>query len=126
VNGSLSDAYLKDPSNPAQANDPAIKLYKQLMAKYNPKADVTDQLNLYGFAKAETFVQAMYAAGKNPTRASLMNALLHMNSKNKFALPGVVQKTSAKDHFILSQMRLQKFSNGVWSNVGPLVDGRPR
>jgi branched-chain amino acid transport system substrate-binding protein len=126
VNGSLSDAYLLDPSNPAQANLPAIKLYKQLMAKYNPKADPTDQLNLYGFAKAETFVQAMYAAGKNPTRASLMNALTHMNSKNKFALPGVLQKTSPKDHFILSQMRLQRFSNGVWSNVGPLVDGRPR
>jgi hypothetical protein len=49
-----------------------------------------------------------------------------MNSKNKFALPGVLQKTSPKDHFILSQMRLQRFSNGVWSNVGPLVDGRPR
>lgn len=126
VNGSISIGFLKDPSNPAQANDPTIKLYKQLMAKYNAKADPTDALNLYGFAKAETFVQAMYAAGKNPTRASLMNALLHMNSKNKFALPGVVQKTSPKDHFIISQMQPQRYNNGVWTSIGPLVQARPR
>jgi len=126
VNGSLSDAYLKDPSDPSQANDPAVKEYKQLMAKYDPSGDPTDQLNMYGFAKAETFVQAMYAAGKNPTRASLMNALLHLNSKNRFALPGVVMKTSRKDHYIISQMQLQRFSNLVWSPVGKLVEGRPR
>ena len=58
----------------------------------------------------------MYAAGKNPTRASLMNALLHMNSKNRFALPGVVQTTSPKDHFIFSQMEPQRYGNGAWSN----------
>jgi len=35
-------------------------------------------------------------------------------------------KTSPKDHFIVSQMRLQRFNNKVWSPVGPLVEGRPR
>ncbi len=125
VNGSLSIAYSKDPSSPAQANDPAVKAYKTLMAKYNPSADPTDQLAMYGFGKAATFVQAMYAAGKNPTRASLMNALLHLNFKNRFDLPGVVEKTSPKDHYIISQMQLQRFNNGVWSPIGKLVDGRP-
>ena len=82
--------------------------------------------NIYGFAKAETFVQAMYKAGKSPTRAGLMNALLSLNFKNKFSLPGVVMKTTKRDHFIISQMELQRFNNGVWSKIGPLVQARPR
>jgi len=38
----------------------------------------------------------------------------------------VRMKTSKSDHFIVSQMRLQRFNNGAWSPVGPLVEGRPR
>jgi ABC-type branched-subunit amino acid transport system substrate-binding protein len=126
VNGSLSIGYLKDPSDPAQANDAAVKLYKALVKKYEPSADPTDQLNMYGFAKAETFVQALYKAGKNPTRASLMKAMLSLNQPNRFLLPGVTQKTSKRDHFIVSQMQLIRYQNGVWQKAGPLLQARPR
>ncbi len=61
----------------------------------------------------------MYKAGKNPTRAGLMNALLSLNYANKFVLPGVVQKTSKTDHFVISQMQLQRF------NTRHLGAGRP-
>ncbi|HJS49350.1 MAG TPA: ABC transporter substrate-binding protein [Gaiellaceae bacterium] len=125
VNGSITQNYLKDPSNPAQANDAAIREYRRIMEKYSPSANASNQLYVYGFALAETFVQAMYKAGKNPTRASLMNALLSLNSTNRFALPGVRMKTSKSDHFIISQMRLQRFNNGSWTLFGPLVEGRP-
>jgi branched-chain amino acid transport system substrate-binding protein len=126
VNGSLSVGYLKDPSSPRFANDAAMKEYRAIMAKYAPNAKATDALYMYGVAKAETFVQNLYKAGKNPTRASLMSAVRTMNSTNRFALPGVRQKTSKNDPFIISQMELQRFSGGVWSKVGPLVNGRPR
>lgn len=124
VNGSVSVNYIKDPANPKWDNDPGMILYNKLMAKYAPGANAKDQLNLYGFAKAETFVQALYKAGKSPTRASFMKALLSMNSANQFALPGVVQKTGAGDRFIISQVRLIRYTNGTWAEIGPLVDGR--
>ena len=41
-----------------------MKQYLTLMAKYNPSGRVTDGLNFYGFAKADTFVRAMYKAGR--------------------------------------------------------------
>ena len=125
VNGSISGVYLKDPSNPAQNNDPALQEYRRIMGKYAPTANASNGLYVYGFALADTFVQAMYKAGKNPTRAGLMNALLSLNTTNRFALPGVVLKTSKSDHWIISQMRLQRFNNGVWSHIAPLVEGRP-
>ena len=126
VNGSISAQYLKDPASPAWRNDATVKLYERLMAKYNPSGRVTDGLNFYGFAKADTFVRAMYKAGRNPTRAGLMKALLSLNETNRFLLPGSKLKTSTKDHFIISHQRLMTYSNGSWTASGPLVDGRPR
>jgi branched-chain amino acid transport system substrate-binding protein len=126
VNGSISAQYLKDPASPTWANDATVKQYVALMAKYNPNGRVTDGLNFYGFAKADTFVRAMYKAGKTPTRAGLMRALLSFNETSPFLLPGSKLKTSATDHFIISHQRLITFNNGLWTAAGPLVDGRPR
>jgi branched-chain amino acid transport system substrate-binding protein len=97
-----------------------------LMAKYNPRGRPTDGLNFYGFAKADTFVRAMYKAGRNPTRAGLMRALLSLNETSPFLLPGSKLKTSPTDHFIISHQRLMRFNNGLWTGSGALVDGRPR
>jgi branched-chain amino acid transport system substrate-binding protein len=78
-------------------------------------------------AKAYTFVQALKAAGPNPTRAGLMKAVLNMNDKsNPFLLPGVVVKTSKTDYFPISQQQLIKFNNGTWTPFGQLTDTRPR
>ena len=126
VNGSISAQYLKDPASPAFANDATVKQYQTLMAKYNPKGRVTDGLNFYGFAKADTFVRAMYKAGKNPTRAGLMKALLSFDETNPFLLPGSKLKTSASDHFIISHQRLMTYNAGAWTGTGALIDGRPR
>jgi branched-chain amino acid transport system substrate-binding protein len=126
VNGSISAAYLKDPASPQWNNDATVRQYKTLMAKYNPRGRVTDGLNFYGFAKAHTFVRAMYKAGRNPTRQSLMRALLSFNETSPYALPGVVLKTSATDRFIISHQQMMRFNNGGWTLTGRLVDGRPR
>jgi branched-chain amino acid transport system substrate-binding protein len=126
VNGSISAQYLKDPASPAWARDATVVQYNTLMKKYNPNGRITDGLNFYGFAKADTFVQAMYKAGRNPTRASLMRALLSLNETNRFLLPGSRLKTSNTDRFIISHQRLMRFNNGNWASSGPLIDGRPR
>ena len=126
MNGSISAAYLKDPASPTWANDAIVKQYVALMAKYNPRGRVTDGLNFYGFAKADTFVRAMYKAGKNPTRAGLMRAILSFNESTPYLLPGAKLKSSATDHFIISQQQRMQFGDGKWTLLGKLIDGRPR
>ena len=39
-----------------------------------------------------------------------MAALLSLNTPNKFALPGVVEKTSKTDRFIISQQQLIRYT----------------
>jgi len=128
VSGIITIAYAKEPQSPQYDNDAAMKLYRTIIAKYGGGLTANDPQVYYGVAKAETFVQVLYKAGKNPTRAGLMKALLSMNYKNKFLLPGIVQKTSARDHFIVSQMQLQRYNSTtkLWVPFGNLIEGRPR
>jgi branched-chain amino acid transport system substrate-binding protein len=126
VNGTISAQYLKDAASPAWANDATVKQYKAIMAKYNPRGNPNDGYNFYGFAKADTFVRAMYKAGRNPTRASLMRAMLSFNETTPFLLPGARLKTSATDRYPISHQQVSRFNNGGWSLVGQLVDSRPR
>jgi branched-chain amino acid transport system substrate-binding protein len=128
TNGIITIAYYKDPQDKKWDNDAAMKLYRTIIAKYGGGANANDPQVLYGVAKAETFVQVLYKTGRNLTRAGLMNALLTMNYPNRFLLPGMVQKTSKTDHFIISQMQLQRYNSTtrLWVPFGKLVEGRPR
>ena len=126
VNGSLSTGYIKDPSAPRFANDATVKQYKALMERYAPNANPNDGTYFYGFAKAHTFVRAMYKAGRNPTRASLMRALTSFNETSPYLLRGARIKTTSRDRFMLSHQQLWRYNNGSWAPIGPLIDGRPR
>jgi branched-chain amino acid transport system substrate-binding protein len=124
VNGSISVAYLKNPTAPQYQNDASVKLYKRLMAKYAPSADANNGLYYYGVAKAYDIVKVIQKAGKNPTRASLLKAARSMDWVNPFALKGVVTKTKGADQYALSQMKLVRFQDGAWTEFGSLIQGR--
>jgi branched-chain amino acid transport system substrate-binding protein len=130
TNGTLTVSYLLDPSNPIYSKQPGMKLYRQIMAKYDPKGNANDGLNLYGVAKAWNVVQVIQAAGKNLTRAGLMKAARNMNfsakakKTNPFALPGVDIITKGSDQFPISQVTLVQYQNNVFKPLGKLINGR--
>ena len=124
VNRTFTVQYAKDPANPSWDNDPTMKIYKQVMAKYYPKGRVTDALNFYGVAVAHAFTQLLYAAGKNPSRASLMKATQAMNWANPYMIKGVVTKTSKSDNFPLDQIKIVRYNDGSWTEASSLFKGR--
>jgi len=125
VNGAISTSYLKSVSDPKYANDAVVKQYRTLLARYGPaNADSNNQFYFYGFAKAYDTVRLLYAAGKNPTRASLMRATQNMNWVNPYTLKGIKVKTSKSDRFPISQIRLIRFTNPNWTEFGNLFKGR--
>jgi branched-chain amino acid transport system substrate-binding protein len=126
VNGAISTAYLKNPTNPAYANDPWVKNYYALMRRFAPDVDARNTFYYYGVAKAYDMVRLLYLAGKNPTRASLMAATRRMNWVNPYTIKGVRVTASASDRFPLSQIKLIRYGNGTWSEFGSLIDGRRR
>ncbi len=125
TNGVISSAYLKDPADPKWDTDEAVKLYRQIMAKYYPSGDVNDQFNFYGMGASWTMVDVLKKAGKNPTRQGVIDIVTSLNEKdNPFVLPGVVIKTTASDHFPITQSQLERFEQGKWVLFGDLIDTR--
>jgi branched-chain amino acid transport system substrate-binding protein len=125
VNGAISSGYLKNNDAPKYANDPIVKQYQSLLAKYGPSgADPANTFYFYGMAKAYDVVKLLYLAGKNPTRASLIAATQKMNWVNPYMINGIKVKTSKTDHFPISQIKLVRYENGVFTEFGPLIKGR--
>ena len=125
VNGAISTAYLKNPTNPKYRRDSAVRQYNQLMTKYGPSgANRADTFYYYGFAKAYDVVKLLYAAGKSPTRASLMKATQAMNWSNPYMIKGVVSKTTKNDNFPLDQIKIVRYNDGSWSEASNLFKGR--
>src|ERR1700686_3277580 len=52
--GILSTNYLKDPTDPAWKDDPAIKEWAAFMDKYFPEGDKTSTFSVYGYLTAQT------------------------------------------------------------------------
>jgi branched-chain amino acid transport system substrate-binding protein len=130
TNGTITVNYLLDPANPIYNKAPGMKLYRQIMAKYDPKGNANDGLNLYGVAKAWTTVKVLQAAGRNLTRAGLMKAARNMNysaalkNANPFALPGVKVFTKGGYQYPISQVTLVQYQNNVFQPRGKLINGR--
>lgn len=130
TNGTITVNYLLDPSNPIYNKQPGMKLYRQIMAKYDAKGNVNDPLNMYGVAKAWTTVQVLKAAGKSLTRAGLMKAARSMaftqklKNANPFLLPGVDVHTKGNYQFPISQVTLVQYQNNVFQPIGKLINGR--
>ncbi len=127
VNNTFTTQYAKDPADPSWDSDPAMKLYRQVMSNYYPNGSAAavqaNSLNYYGVAVAQAFVQLLYAAGPNPTRAGIMKAARTWNEANAFLLPGNREKTGAKDQFPVGCVRIAKFTDGVFKGVSKLKCG---
>jgi branched-chain amino acid transport system substrate-binding protein len=124
VAGTVSSGYLKSTTDPKYANDPAMKQYRSIMARYAPSgSDANNAFYYYGIAKGYDFVRVLNSL-KNPTRAGLMRAIVHMNWTNPFALKGVRVKTGVRDHFPISQIKLTRYTDGHFREFGGLIRGR--
>jgi branched-chain amino acid transport system substrate-binding protein len=124
ANGSLSIAFVKDPTDAVWAKDPAVKLYKSILKKYAPGAKPVDVYNFYGMAVAYTMVDALKHAGKSPTRQSLLAAATHLNEVNPFMRPGITIQTSPTDYYPISKAQLVRYAKTHWVAVGGLVSAR--
>src|SRR4029079_682106 len=70
--GVLSAGYRKDASDPQWKNDEGMKKFMAFVDKYMPGANVSDANTVYGYAAAQTLVQALKQCGDNLTRENVM------------------------------------------------------
>ncbi|MDQ5822152.1 MAG: ABC transporter substrate-binding protein [Actinomycetota bacterium] len=123
--GAVSIVFTKDPANPAWAKDKGLKLFQTVMKRYYPDG-VKSGYAAAGASSAYTMVDVLRKAGKNPTRASVLNAATHLNERgNPFLLPGIVVKTAPNDRFPVAQLKLQRWHNKRWNIFGKMLVAKP-
>ena len=118
LNGVITDAYFPPES---EAGNPWVRVETKLLKDYAPslyaKAGL-DGNTEYGIALADTFVQALRAAGKNLTRAGLISAIEH--SGKGFVTPGFVPLSySTSNHYGYEGAEVVKLTTSATPAVTP-------
>ena len=130
LDGMTSVTYLKDPNDPAQANDPGIVKYKDIITKYGNGCVIINSFCVVGVSTAFTMVDVLKQAGTNMTRKNVMDiAANKLNETNNFLLlPGISVHTTKTDHFPIRQEKLEKWqgdsSGGRYIGTGEIISGR--
>jgi branched-chain amino acid transport system substrate-binding protein len=122
VDGVLSTTYLNLVTG-ANSGTAGAALAKSIIAKYAPALDLNDSNVVYGLGAAWTMTYALKKAGKNLTRAGLMNALKSLDVADPFEYPGMRLQTSAKDNFPSEQLVFIKWgggTSGAWTPFGSI------
>jgi ABC-type branched-subunit amino acid transport system substrate-binding protein len=111
--GIVTDGYLPSLGD---AGSSWISLFKKIHDQYDAKAPFDGNV-LYGEAVGYTFVQAMLKAGKNPTRADLVNAI----SKGLPQGPAVAPYGySSSNHGGVTGAYIGTIKSGVLVKQGPV------
>lgn len=121
--GVYAAQYVKDPSDPAWANDPHLAEFRTWMAKYYPSGDINDSSNLFGYALVKTMVEVLRKAGDDLTHENIMKSAAAIDMEIGVLVPGIRVKTGPEDFYPLEQMHLMNFDGKSWHLTGELVDG---
>jgi branched-chain amino acid transport system substrate-binding protein len=115
--GILSSNYIKDPTDPAWKDDPAIKEWAAFMDKYFPEGDKSSTFSVYGYALAQTMVQVLKQCGDELTRENVMKQAANLKDfAPGLLLPGIKINTGPTDYFPIEQMQMSRF-NGEHSEL---------
>jgi branched-chain amino acid transport system substrate-binding protein len=114
IQGIVTDGYL--PSLGASGNG-WIALFKKVHDTYDPKAPFDGNV-LYGEAVAYAFVQAMFKAGRNPSRADLVSAINGGLPQGPAVAPYAYGST---DHAGMTGAYIGVISKGVIVQQGPVL-----
>jgi len=122
--GAITPVTAKDPSDPQWANDPAMKEYKDIVSKYQPKTNLNDGPTLQGFQSAKVLAEALTRM-KEPTRKAFVDAVREMQGySTNLEYPGITWNGSTTSNFMLTQAQLSKWDAERWTPFGSVLDSR--
>lgn len=124
--GIISSVYLKDPTDPANKDDPGTKAWISFMDRYYPKGDKAHSSNVYGYVVAQALVHVFKQCGDNLTRENVMKQAASLKDfTSDMLLPGIKANTSPADFFPLEQLQMMQFEGDTWKLKDELIDSTP-
>jgi len=116
--GIFTASYLKDPTDPQFQKGKEWDDWLAWMTKYQPKGDIKDVNNVYGYTVAQGLVQVLKQAGDNLTRENIMKQAASLDMTLPMLLPGINVKTGPDDFYPIEREQLAKFDGKTWQLFG--------
>jgi ABC-type branched-subunit amino acid transport system substrate-binding protein len=115
LDGVMTTAYISGVDSP---DDPWVQLWNKVWDANGKDGELTNY-RIYGMSEAYTFVQALKAAGENPTRESIVKAMEEQGGS--FDGPNLAPyRYSADSHLGISGMKIIKLKGNTSTDVTPV------
>ena len=122
VQGVITAAWLKDPTDKQWDGDAEMKTWREWMGKYMPGANLGDVNYVYAYSVSFLMEQTLKKCGDNLTRENLMKqAANHQKLRVPGLLPGITVSTSATDFYPVQAVQLQRFKGESWELFGEIL-----
>jgi len=120
--GVISTVYLKDPTDPAWANDAEKKEWEAFMNDFYPDGDLANPFNAYGWAVCHTIKDVLERAGNDLSRENIMKSAASIKDlRVPMLLPGILINTGPNDFYPIEGMQMQRFEGEEFVRFGPVV-----
>jgi branched-chain amino acid transport system substrate-binding protein len=122
--GIISTAYVKDPDDPAWANDAGVKGWREFMTKYVPEGDLHDTNYVNAYNSAMVLEAVLKACGDDLSTGNILRQAYSIHDLElPMLLPGIKVNTSPTDHVPVDQMQFMRFNGKTWDRFGELQTG---
>jgi hypothetical protein len=116
LEGAITTSYLPTVDQP---DDPWIQLYQEIWAEHGEEGEELTNYHVYGMSQAFTLVQALQAAGQNPTRDSLIEAV--EQAGGEWEGPGRAPFRYSEDsHLGISGMSVVQIKGDTTTELAPV------
>ncbi|MBP6901783.1 MAG: ABC transporter substrate-binding protein [Burkholderiaceae bacterium] len=121
ANGILSAAYLRDPSDPANAGTKELAEFQAFMKQWYPAGDANDTLNVIGYSLSQTLVHVLRQCGDVLTHDNVMKQAANLNLTLPMVYPGIEVRTTPDDFNPISKIQVVRFNGQRYEPVGKVV-----
>jgi branched-chain amino acid transport system substrate-binding protein len=120
--GLVTTQFLKQPGDPAWANDSEVIAYKDFLKKYAPSANPDDYSVLVAYMNVHAVTLALKKCGDELTRENLIRQAASLHGERlPMMLPGISISTKPDDYAPFKVLRIATFDGTSWSLTGDPV-----
>jgi len=117
--GLVTTQFLKQPGDPAWADDDEVKGYKTFLKKYAPSVNPDDYSVLVAYMNVNALGAVLKACGDQLTRANLIQKATSLQGERMpMMLPGITISTTPEDYTAFKTLRIAVFDGTSWSLSG--------
>jgi branched-chain amino acid transport system substrate-binding protein len=120
--GLITTQFVKQPGDPAWADDKEVIQFTEFMKKYMTNASLHDYSALIGYIDANAIALVLQRCGDELTRDNLLKQATSLKgTRLPMFLPGIVLNTSPTDYAAFKSLRIAQFDGAKWVLIGDAV-----